>query len=468
MLRRPALALAVVACAALLGGCVSIQSVFPEQQDIVGKLRLTLTICASGLDDGDGPPDTNEDHPDCPDQGNSGLAAGAGVPSLSSQVLFGLRVPVGTGVPEVLSATPVPAPPAAGPIVLRRSASYAAALQAGAPAPAGSVWVGYLSDPYLFDDGADETTAQSAQLSIDLALPPGDDGGPFVGPLAVRPVVGARSVTDTLPADRPVTCGDDPFKRWPRGGFITFPEVICVDSPTALQTATNFNFPTRDFGILAGRATVSPGQTVTLPFNVRGAGALPAGLTTALSAATTLPGAGAVAPSIASAALSNGSDARVTVPVAIPKAAGPGVFDVTLTGRLDNGQTRTGVAKLTVRDRQRPVLSRAKAKPKRFRAATKKAPKRGTNVSFTLSEAASVRLKVERCAKRKRGRCVRWKALKGGSTKPGAKGANKIRFNGRLRGKALKAGSYRLALTATDPAGNVGATGRAPFSIRRP
>jgi hypothetical protein len=218
---------------------------------------------------------------------------------------------------------------------------------------------------------------------------------------------------------------------------------------------------------------------VSLPFNVRGAGALPAGLTAVLSASTTLPGAGAVTPSVASAALSNGSDTRVTVPVAIPKAAGPGVFDVTLTGRLDNGQVRTGVAKLTVResqnpvrDRKKPVLSNLKVKPKRFKAATKKRPKRGTNVSFTLSEPASVRMTVERCAKRagkrKRGRCVRWKSLKGALVKPGVQGANnKIRFNGRLRGKALKAGGYRFALTPTDAAANRGETRRAAFVVRR-
>jgi hypothetical protein len=129
------------------------------------------------------------------------------------------------------------------------------------------------------------------------------------------------------------------------------------------------------------------------------------------------------------------------------------------------------VAKLTVRDRQKPVLSKAKAKPKRFKAATRKKPKRGTNVSFTLSEAASVRMTVERCAKRagkrKRGRCVRWKSLKGALVKPGVQGAtNKIRFNGRLRGKALKAGGYRLVLTPTDSASNRGLARRVAVVVR--
>lgn len=456
MLRRLA-ALAVLAVSAVaLGGCVSIQSITSEQQEIVGKLRLTLTVCASGFNDGDDPDPENEDHPGCFDQGNSNQSA-FGSPA---QLLLGLRVPIGTGVPETISTTPTPAPPASGTIVLRRSPTYESELQAAAPAAAGSVWVGYLSDPYAFDDGADDVPAQSSQVAIDLALPRPADGGPFVGPLAVRPVVGSRLVNASYPATDPVECGTNAFQ-------ISVPDNgVCIDSPTPAQITTSFNFQTRDFGVLAGKATASPGQTVSLPFNVRGAGALPAGLTAALSAATSLPGAGAVTPSVGSAALSNGSDTRVTVPVTIPKNAGPGVFDVSVAGRLDNGQTRTGVAKLTVRDRQKPVVTKLKAKPKRFRAATKRKPKRGTNVSFTLSEAASVRLMVERCAKRKRGRCVRWKALKGGLTKPGVKGANKIRFNGRLRGKALTAGVYRLVLTPTDGAGNVGKVARVPIAIR--
>jgi hypothetical protein len=467
MLRRLGLLATVGACALLLGGCVSIQGVSSEQQDIVGKLRLTLTVCASGLDDGDGPPDSNEDHPGCADQGNSGQAAS---PGTTTQLLLGLRVPVGTEVPGTISATPTPAPPAAGPITLRRSASYEAELSAKAPAIAGSQWVGYLSDPYAFDDGADEVAAQSAQVNVDLGLPRPADGGPYVGALAVRPVVGQRTVSAELPASRPVDCGADPFTLQPPPSFIPFvvPQIICIDSPTAAQAATSFNFPTRDFGVLAGKATASPGQTVSLPFNVRGAGALPAGLTATLSAATNLRGAGAVAPSVGSVALANGSDTRTTVAVEIPRKAGPGVFDVTVTGRLANGQARTGVAKLTVRDRQKPVLSQAKVRPKRFRAATKAKPRRGAKVSFALSEAARVRVAVQRCVKRnRRGRCVRFRALRGSTAQAGKVGANSFRFKGRWRGKALSAGAYRLVLTPTDPAANVGRAIRVAFAVRR-
>jgi hypothetical protein len=464
MLRRLAACLALAASAALLGGCVSIQGIGASQQGIVGKLRLTLTVCASGFDNGDDPDPEEEDHPGCFDDGNADTFA---FPS-SDQVLLGLRVPDGVGAPATISATPAPAPPATGTITLRRDAGYEAQLQAALPAPAGARWVGYISDPYDFDDGADGVPAQAAQVNVDLALPKPGDGGPFVGPLAVRPVVGARTASATFPADRPVDCSPSLF------ALNSETATICIDSPSQAQAGTSFNFPTRDFGVVAGNATASPGQTATLPFGVRGAGALPAGLTATLAATTNLPGAN-VAPSQLTAALSNGSNTRVTVPVAIPKKAGPGVFDVRLTGRLANGQTRTGVARLTIRDRQRPVLSALKVKPKWFRPATRRRPRRGTTISFALSEPATVRVVVERCSRRARnrrngkrtGRCVRFKAMKGAFTRAGVKGANSFRFKGRLRGKALKAGAYRLKVTPTDAASNRGDAVGARFAIRR-
>lgn len=460
MLRRLATVLALLAATVLLGGCVVIQSVSSEQQGIVGKLRVTVTFCASGNDDGDVPPDDNEDHPGCFDRGNSNQQALGG----DTQLLLGLRVPVGTTAPDTVTGIPGPTPPAAGPIVFQRSPGYEAELQALTPAPDGTVWVGYVSSTYAFDDGADEVPAQSVPVPVDLGLPRPADGGPYLGPLSVRPVVGARSVSATLPADRPVECGDDPFKPWPRGG-LSIPETICVDSPIPAGIPFGYNLATRDFGIVGGNATASPGQTVQMPFRVRGAGALPAGLTATLSASTALPGV-AVTPSQPTAAISNGSDTRVTVPVAIPKQAGPGTYDVTLTGRLDNGQTRSTSAKLTVRDRQAPALTKLRLKPKSFKPATKRKPKRGTKVSFTLSEAASVKATVQRCSKRKRKRCVRYRTLKGSLTKTGVKGANSFRFDGRLRGKALKPGAYRLAVVATDAAGNRAAAVRAAFAIR--
>lgn len=202
---------------------------------------------------------------------------------------------------------------------------------------------------------------------------------------------------------------------------------------------------------------------------MRVAGNPGAGKVATLTASTNLPGATAK-PSAGSVALTANGTSRVTVPIAIPASAGPGTFDVRLTAAITGGQVRSSVARLTVRDRQRPVLSKLRVKPKRFRPASKARPKRGTTVSFSLNETASVRLVVERCSKRagkKRKRCVRFKATKGAFTRQGAPGANAFRFNGRVRGKALKRGPYRLAATPTDAAGNGGATVRARFDVRR-
>lgn len=438
----------------------------------MGKVRLTLTVCATGFDNGDDPDPEEEDHPGCSVVFGNYQAFPYPDDGAQYQLLFAIRVPVGTGAPETVSATPAPAPPAGGTIVARRNGGYEAGLQATLPAAPGTQWVGYLSDVYDFSDGADNVPAQSSQVVVDLALPPTADGGPFVGPLQVRPVVGARRVVSgDFAADRPVDCGPDPFTSSPD-------LTVCVDSPTpAVVDGAPFNAQARDFGVVAGNATASPGQTVSLPFGVRGAGALPAGLTASLAATTTLPGTSA-APSLPSAPLSNGSDTRVTVPVTIPAAAAAGVYDVVLTGRLENGQERRGVAQLTVRarppvpDTTKPRLSAAKVKPKKFRVATKRKPKRGTNVSYALSEAASVRVVVERCAKyvKRKGkprRCARFAALRGAQTKTGKAGSNGFRFTGRVGGKPLAAGSYRLALTPTDLAANVGKTTRVAFVVRR-
>jgi len=463
----------------VLGGCVSIQTLSGVQTEVGGKVRLTLTICATGFDNGDDMDPEEEDHPGC----SVALGNYTGFPYPGDgdryQLLLAIRVPAGTGVPETISATPVPAPPAVGTIVARRSASYEAGLQATVPADSGTQWIGYLSDPYQFSDGADDVPAQSGQVVIDLALPPTTDGGPFIGPLQVRPVVGARQIAGGFTADRPVDCGPDPFTS-------SEDVTVCIDSPSAAAvTGPGIPIFTRDFGIVGGNATASVGQTVAVPFGVRGAGALPAGVTASLTAATGLPGASA-APSQASAPLSNGSDTRVTVPVSIPADAAAGTYDVVLNGRLENGQERRGVAQLTVRPRPpvpdvaKPRLSAAKVRPKAFKAATKKKPRRGADVSYALSEAASVRVVVERCSRyvkpkakkrrrkaARRGRCLRYAQMTGAQTKAGKAGANSFRFNGKVSGKPLKAGSYRLALTPTDAAGNRGAVVRAAFSIRR-
>ncbi len=111
--------------------------------------------------------------------------------------------------------------------------------------------------------------------------------------------------------------------------------------------------------------------------------------------------------------------------------------------------------------------------------ARKKAP-RGTKVSFQLNEPVSVRFTVTRRAKgrkvkkgkktvctkptrknRKHRRCTRVVTLKGSFTRNGVAGKNSFHFTGRLRGRRLKPGRYRLVATpsANGKTGNPTSTG---------
>jgi Ca2+-binding RTX toxin-like protein len=78
----------------------------------------------------------------------------------------------------------------------------------------------------------------------------------------------------------------------------------------------------------------------------------------------------------------------------------------------------------------------------------------GTVIAYTLSEPASVTFAVARCT-RVRGRaCRRWKQVRGKLTAQGRPGLNTLRFRGKLAGKLLARGRYRLTATARDAAGN--------------
>jgi streptogramin lyase len=141
-----------------------------------------------------------------------------------------------------------------------------------------------------------------------------------------------------------------------------------------------------------------------------------------------------------------------------------------------------------------PILSKLAVTPKRFRVA--KAPtavsaaKRGkgrrrsapagTTVAFTLNEAATVRLTIERklAGRRRGGKCVKpTRALRSAKrcaryVKRGtlsrrilAGGANSFRFSGRIGRRALAAGSYRITAVATDAGGLRSTPRRAKFRV---
>jgi len=107
--------------------------------------------------------------------------------------------------------------------------------------------------------------------------------------------------------------------------------------------------------------------------------------------------------------------------------------------------------------------------------------KTGTTFRYTLSEAAKVKLVIaQKLAGRRVGkacrkpsrhnrlakRCTRF-VKKGTLTRTGSTGKNSLKFSGRIGHRALKPGSYRVTITATDAAGNVSRSARLSFRIVR-
>jgi hypothetical protein len=126
-----------------------------------------------------------------------------------------------------------------------------------------------------------------------------------------------------------------------------------------------------------------------------------------------------------------------------------------------------------------PITGQASRKRKRK-------VKRGTTIRYTLSEAAKVTLRFERklkgrrvkkgkkrvCAKptrknRKKRKCTRYKRAGKTLVRTSKAGKNKVKFSGRIAKKALKRGSYRLTIVATDAAGNKSKAKRLNFKIVR-
>jgi DNA-binding beta-propeller fold protein YncE len=74
---------------------------------------------------------------------------------------------------------------------------------------------------------------------------------------------------------------------------------------------------------------------------------------------------------------------------------------------------------------------------------------RRATIAFRLTAAARVRIGFERCRRvNRRGRCVRWKRLKGSLSARGKAGTNRVRFSGRLRKRVLRPGLYRVTVRA--------------------
>ena len=304
-------AAALAGVATLASGCAVVSGFGPTGQvNVIGDVEATVNVCASGS-------------PSC-GNGFSGLTAIDG----SGQLLVGLRARDDVELPASLPRVGSP------PLTFAASPTYTAELHRLSPAAAGTRWAGYISPTLTYS-----TTSgpQSISFKIVEALRRGADGSPFKGPISTFIVVGSRLVTPTAPEGRPVTCGS---------ALTTVNQqdtTICNDGPGG------FGSGTRDLGILVAAArTAVPGELASFTFPLRYAGEASPQADFALTASSTLPGSlFAVTPDTYLPPDDGSAQARVAV--GVPAGARPGSYDVTLTARLGNGQTRSATASLTVR-----------------------------------------------------------------------------------------------------------------------
>jgi glucose/arabinose dehydrogenase len=133
-----------------------------------------------------------------------------------------------------------------------------------------------------------------------------------------------------------------------------------------------------------------------------------------------------------------------------------------------------------------PKLSALRIAPTTFRAARsgpsdRRHGRRGATVTFRLDESATVVFTVQRAhpgrtingrcrrvggSHRKARRCTIWSAVAGSFRITGKRGAHRVMFTGRIGGRTLDPGRYRLVARAHNTTGGFSRRVRARFSIR--
>ena len=159
----------------------------------------------------------------------------------------------------------------------------------------------------------------------------------------------------------------------------------------------------------------------------------------------------------------------------VPTPPSPGVAEQPQAVRRDV----TGGAE----DRTHPMLSSPRLTPSRFVPSVRgarSAGASGTVISYRVSEPARVTFTVKRAVRsrargcrarparhRTRARCLAFRRARGGFAKVGGPGLQRLRWNGRLRGRALPPGRYGLYARARDRAGNPSRLRHRAFRIAR-
>ena len=151
-----------------------------------------------------------------------------------------------------------------------------------------------------------------------------------------------------------------------------------------------------------------------------------------------------------------------------------------------HGSAGATSAAVRILDLYAPRLSAARLSPARFRPAGAGASLAasggaGARLSFVLNEAASITFRVERgrpgrlvrgrCRQQTRENrrsrlCTSFVAVQGSFSWNAQAGANALRFTGRVGGRRLGRGGYRLVATARDRSGNRATPVRIAFTIK--
>ena len=471
MRRLPVIALFVL-IASGLSGCIAINGASSTQPQSMGPVRLTVSACASGS-------------PGCNGPTNNGSAYGVlnevdSDQTLDVQVLLAVRLPDGSTPPDQLSGQLS----GGAPLQFSRSTSYESDLQALEPAPAGERWWGWLSGVVTYG----RKTTQGFGVNFNTTLPAPAGEGPLPSPMRWRPVVGVRYADSSNPPARAVDCGtmnSELYAGYSEGGSGSS-TVVCIDSPTPDAARGFLDAPITDFGIEGTTAQAPAGSTITTTFIARRSGAADAATTFALAASGGPPG-GTVALDRNSVSLGGDAVTAVLATVTIPPGTPPGSYPVVLTGTANGKPTRSGTVTVTVpappvatptpaptgtpappgADRTAPAIRAASLSKRRFRAAV-----RGLRLTLDLSEAAATQVVVERlrpgrrvgtrCSTTaKRGR--RCTAVSRAATRRLTLGAGVSRSA--FSARALRPGSYRLSIVATDAAGNRSAARTVRFTV---
>jgi hypothetical protein len=307
-LRVLATAGAATVVAVILAGCVTIGSQTVNQPNGVGPVQIKTVIDICQINLGTPPPACTAD-------------------TDAGQLLLGYRVPNGTTTPEsFVGSTPTQS------VTFARSTSYTNQLEALLPSGPGEQWLGYIANPVFAPAGDHTLMTVSPQF-----VPPSADPTTFT----YRSVVGARHLDGTHLVGAAVNCDGNAFA----GSATTLTQCI-TDPASAGVVNTDQSIQTNEVQASAGSPpSVYPGDTASVPFDLKLLGPASSVATFALSATTNLAGATA-SPGAANQALNPGDNAQ-SVKVPVPLNAAAGTYSAGLTA-LNGAQSRSATGSFNV------------------------------------------------------------------------------------------------------------------------